>query len=281
MHDSPGTMRRYVPAGHRNAGVCFSAPHGGLTLHLSAPLALQALCMRAHIYACWLVRREDTRVRRHPRGLVFGGWRHPPPAHNPRCLSYCTAQPSHHTAASAPSSSASTSSNPHTHNTQVEAPGVAAAIYHIFYVLRAASAARVASCSAFAFRCSKESVTRCFPLQQGERAGDARLSQARAGSGRAQPPQRVRHVAWGARLLSGQALSRRRGLRFVARVFGERTWTSERCARYVEVDYPPRRRSELAGTPHASLALRADGAEGGFGKPPARKQTQGSSKIGS
>ena len=151
------------------------------------------------------------------------------------------------------------------------------------YILctQAASAARVASCSAFAFRCSKESVTRCFPLQQGERAGDARLSQARAGSGRAQPPQRVRHVAWGARLLSGQALSRRRGLRFVARVFGERTWTSERCARYVEVDYPPRRRSELAGTPHASLALRADGAEGGFGKPPARKQTQGSSKIGS
>jgi hypothetical protein len=118
--------------------------------------------MRAHIYACWLVRREDTRVRRHPRGLVFGGWRHPPPAHNPRCLSYCTAQPSHHTAASAPSSSASTSSNPHT---QVEAPGVAAAI--LSYIL----------CTQGRFSCPCRLLQRvCFPLQQGER--DALLSAA-------------------------------------------------------------------------------------------------------
>ena len=239
MHDSPGTMRRYVPAGHRNAGVCFSAPHGGLTLHLSAPLALQALCMRAHIYACWLVRREDTRVRRHPRGLVFGGWRHPPPAHNPRCLSYCTAQPSHHTAASAPSSSASTSSNPHT---QVEAPGVAAAI--LSYIL----------CTQGRFSCPCRLLQRvCFPLQQGERAGDARLSQARAGSGRAQPPQRVRHVAWGARLLSGQALSRRRGLRFVARPPREpqldHVEPFKYDARHVEVDDPLGGRRELAVLP--------------------------------
>jgi hypothetical protein len=125
--------------------------------------------------------------------------------------------------------------------------------YHIFYVLRAASAARVASCSAFAFRCSKESVTRCFPLQQGERAGDARLSQARAGSGRAQPPQRVRHVAWGARLLSGQALSRRRGLRFVARPPREpqldHVEPFKYDARHVEVDDPLGGRRELAVLP--------------------------------
>jgi hypothetical protein len=96
----------------------------------------------------------------------------------------------------------------------------------------------------------------CFPLQQGERAGDARLSQARAGSGRAQPPQRVRHVAWGARLLSGQALSRRRGLRFVARLAGRRVGPFKYDARHVEVDDPLGGRRELAVLP-TWLALKA------------------------
>ena len=137
MHDSPGTMRRYVPAGHRNAGVCFSAPHGGLTLHLSAPLALQALCMRAHIYA-WLACEEGGYTRTPSPERTRFRWMAAPSSCTQSALPlvlHCTALPPH--------SSVSTlqlrlnlKQPPHPQYPSGGSGGGCRNFYHIFYVLR-------------------------------------------------------------------------------------------------------------------------------------------------